>query len=173
MRFFKGLLGGHVRLGWEHAHSAWAHPEPVQKLTHLRRLAGNSREGFDASRCLRHGGRRTLAKLGFDRRAVWMQGTARPTRLKVFQLLDPAGDIGVEIAMEARFGNPTQPWDITIGNPLTTQIEGFHAHLDARLRMMVPPIAQCFDVSFLKRDLEHLETPYARVGLHLTIPTLT
>jgi hypothetical protein len=42
------------------------------------------------------------AKLGFDRHAVGMEGTMRPTRIVVFQLLDPAGDIGVELAMEAR-----------------------------------------------------------------------
>jgi hypothetical protein len=114
-----------------------------------------------------------LAKLGFDRRAVWLQGAARPTRREVFQLLDPAGDIGVEIALKARFGNSTQPRDLTMGHPLTTPIESFHAHLDAGLRMMVPPIVQCFDVSFVKCDLDHLETPYARVGRHLTISTLT
>jgi hypothetical protein len=96
---------------------AWAHPEPVQKLPHLRRLAGNPRKGFDSGCHFRHGGRRMLAKLGFDRRPVWMQGTARPTRLAVFQLLDSAGAIGVAITMEARFGHPTQSRDIAIGNP--------------------------------------------------------
>jgi hypothetical protein len=113
-----------------------------------------------------------LAKLGFDRRAVWGEGTARPMRLEVFQRLDPAGDIGVEIAMEARFGHPTQPRDVAIGDPLTAQLEGFHAHVYARVGMMEPPGAQRFDVSLAKRDLDHLRTPDARVGLHLTIPTL-
>jgi hypothetical protein len=41
------------------------------------------------------------------RHAVWVEGTAQPTWLQVFQLLDPAGDIGAELAMESRFGNPT------------------------------------------------------------------
>ena len=74
--------------------------------------------------------------------------------------------------MEARFGHPTQPRDIAIGDPLTAQIEGFHAHLDARVRMLKPPIAQGFDVSFVTHDLDHLATTDARVGLHLTSPTL-
>jgi hypothetical protein len=50
MRFFKGLLGGHVRLGREHAHAAWSHPAHVQNLAHLRRLAGHPGEGFDPGR---------------------------------------------------------------------------------------------------------------------------
>jgi hypothetical protein len=172
MSFYKGLWGGHVRLGQEHAPFAWAHPEPVQKLPHLRRLAGNPREDFDSGRHFRHGGRRMLAKLGFDRRPVSMQGTARPTRLAVFQLLDPAGAIGVEITMEARFGHPTQSRDIAIGNPLTAQLEGCHAHLDARRRMLVPPRVSGFDVSFVTYVLDHLATTDARVGLCLTSPTL-
>jgi hypothetical protein len=47
------------------------------------------------------------AKLGFDHHAVGREGPVRSTRIEVFQLLDPIGDIGVELAMEARFGNPT------------------------------------------------------------------
>jgi hypothetical protein len=43
-------------------------------------------------------------------------------RLEVFQRLDPAGDIGVKIAMEARFAHPTQPRHVAIGDPLTAQI---------------------------------------------------
>jgi hypothetical protein len=46
------------------------------------------------------------AKLAFDRHAVWVEFTARPSRLVVSQLLDPAGDIDVELAMEARSGIP-------------------------------------------------------------------
>jgi hypothetical protein len=113
-----------------------------------------------------------LAKLGFDRRAVGVEGTTRPMWLEVLQLLDPAGDIGVEIAVEACFGHPTQPRDVALGNPLTAQLDGFHAHLEARVGVMEPPVAQRFDVSLATRDLQHLRTPYAGVGLHLTIPTL-
>ena len=39
--------------------------------------------------------------------AVWVEFTARPSRLEVFQLLDPAGDIDVELVMEVRSGNCT------------------------------------------------------------------
>jgi len=139
MRFFKGLLGGHVRLGREHAHAAWSHRAHVQNLAHLRWLAGHPGEGFDPGRCFRHGGGRMLAKLGFDCRAVWVEGAARPAWLEVFQRLDPAGDIGMERAMEARFGNPTQPHDVAIGDLLTAHIEGIHAHLDARIGVMELP----------------------------------
>jgi hypothetical protein len=93
------------------------------------------------------------AKLGFDRHAVWVEGTARPTWLQVFQLLDPAGDIGVELAMEARFGNPTSPWDVSIGDPLIAQIGVLHAHLEVWIGMMEPPAAQNFDVSVTKHAL--------------------
>jgi hypothetical protein len=44
--------------------------------------------------------------------------------------------------------------------------------LEARVGVMEPPVAQRFDVSLATRDLQHLRTPYAGVGLHLTIPTL-
>jgi hypothetical protein len=81
---------------------AWSHPKHAQRLAHLRWIAGQSGESFDPSCRFRHGGRRMPAKLGFDRHAVGMEGTVRPTRIVVFQLLDPAGDIGVELAMEAR-----------------------------------------------------------------------
>jgi hypothetical protein len=105
------------------------------------------------------------AKLGVDRHAVGMEGTVRPTRIEVFQLLDPDGDIGIELAMEARFGNPTEPRDVAIGDPLTPQIEGLHAHLEVRIGIMDPPAAQHFDVSLTKHALRHLRTPHARVCL--------
>jgi hypothetical protein len=98
-------VGAHVRLGREYAHSAWSHPEHIQKLVHLRGLAGIPGGGFDSGSHFRHGGGRMLAKLGFDRRAVWVEGTVRPTRLEVFQRLDSLADIGVAITMEARFGH--------------------------------------------------------------------
>ena len=120
------------------AHSAWSHPKHVQRLAHLRWIAGQSGESFDPNCRFRHGGRRMPAKLGFDRHAVGMEGTVRPTRIEVFQLLDPDGDIGIELAMEARFGNPTEPRDVAIGDPLTLQIEGLHAHLEVRIGMMGP-----------------------------------
>jgi hypothetical protein len=66
-------------------------------------LTSHAGEGFDSGGCFRDRGRRLLAKLGFERRAVGVEDTARPMRLEVFQLLDPTADIGVEIAMEARF----------------------------------------------------------------------
>jgi hypothetical protein len=48
--------------------------------------------------------------------------------------------VGPEIAMEAGFGNATQPWDVAIGHPLTAQIQGLHPHLHPRVGMMKPPI---------------------------------
>jgi hypothetical protein len=124
--FLKGLWSGHVRLGRERTHAAGSPPEHVQKLAHLRRLAGKPGEGSDSGCRFRHGGGRMLAQLGGDRRAVWVEDTARPMRLKVFQLLDPAGDIDVESAREARCGKPTPPRDIASGDPLPTQRTGVH-----------------------------------------------
>ena len=89
------------------AHSAWPHPKHVQRLAHLHWIAGHPGESFDPSCRFRHGGRQMPAKLAFDRHVVWVEFTARPSRLEVFHLLDPAGDIDVELAMEARSGNPT------------------------------------------------------------------
>jgi hypothetical protein len=88
-------LGGYVRLGREHTHATWSHPEHVEALAHLRWLTSHAGEGFDSGCCFRYRGRRLLAKLDFDRRAVGVEGTARPMWLEVFQLLDPAADMGV------------------------------------------------------------------------------
>jgi hypothetical protein len=69
------------------AHSAWFHPKHVQRLAHLHWIAGHSGESFHPSCRFRQGGRRMPAKIGFDRHAMGMEGTVRPTRLEVFQLI--------------------------------------------------------------------------------------
>lgn len=102
-----------------------------------------------------------------------VEGTARLPRLEVFQLFDPAGGIRLEIAMEARFGNATQPRDVARGDPLTAQVEGFHAHLDARIGMMKTPMLQRCNVGFAKRDLDHGRAPHGRVAINLAIATVT
>ena len=135
----------------------------------MTRQAG---EGVNAGGGCRDRGRRRLATRGCARRAVAVEGTARPLWLEVFPLLDPAADLGVERAMDARVGHPTPPRDVAMGDPLTAQLESLQAHVDARVGVMEAPVAQRFHVSLATRDVDHLRTPEARVGLHLTIPTL-
>jgi hypothetical protein len=111
-----------VGLGWDHAHFPGLHPESFQKLAHLRWLAGNPRQGFNPGRGLRNARGWPLPKLGLDRRAVLVEGAARSTRLAVLELLDAAGHIGLQIALEAGLGNATEPWDVMIRDPLTAQV---------------------------------------------------
>jgi hypothetical protein len=165
-------LGCHVRFGWEHAHFPGFHPQRVQKLPHLGRLAGNPGEGFDPGRRFRHRRGWALPKLRVDRRTMGVEGTPRLTWLEVLQLLDPPGDIRLEITVEAGFGNAAQPWELPRGDPLTAQVEGFHPPLDPWVGMLKAPILQSFDVSCAKRDLEHCRAPCARMVLNRTRPTL-
>jgi hypothetical protein len=148
-------LGFNVGLGGKHAPLARVHAEGVQALAHLRRLAGNPGESLNPGCRFRHRGGRLLPKLGFDRRPVAMEGTARPPRLEVFQWLDAPCHVGLEITLEAGCGNAAQPRDIARGDPLTASIEGFHAPLDPWVGMMKSPMLQRLDVGFTKRDFDH------------------
>jgi hypothetical protein len=165
-------LGFNVGLGGKHAHLARFHAEGWQELAHLRRLAGNPGESLSPGCRFRHRGGRRLPKLGFARRPVAMEGTARPPRLEVFQWLDSPGHVGLEITMAAGFGNAAQPRDIARGDPLTASIAGFHAHVDPWVGMLTSPRPQRLDVGFTTRDVDHRCVPSARVGIHLTSPTL-
>ena len=62
--------------------------------------------------------------------------------LDALQLCDPARHVRLEIAMETRLGNPTQPQDLGTSHALTAQVEGFHPHLHPWVRMLKPPIPQ-------------------------------
>lgn len=165
-------MGFHVRFGRDHAHFPGFHPEGFQKLPHLGRLAGNPGEGFDPGRRFRHRRGGALPKLRLDGGTMGVEGTPWLPWLEVLQLLDPPGDIRLEIPMEAGFGNATQPRDLPRGDPLTAQVEGFHPPLDPWVGMPKAPILQGFDVSFAKRDLEHCRAPRARMVLNHTGPTL-
>ena len=101
-----------------------------------------------------------------------VEGTPWLTRLEVFQRFEPPGGIGFEIAMDARVGNATPPRDVAIGHPLTAQIQGFHAHLEARIGMLKPPIPQRGNVRFAKRDLDHGRAPHVSIAIHLALATL-
>jgi hypothetical protein len=50
-------------------------------------------------------------KVGCQRGAVVGQFTVRMITSDAFQLCDPAGHVGLEIAMETGFRNPPQPQD--------------------------------------------------------------
>ena len=172
-QFFSRLLGVDVDLGGEHPHFAGLPAKGFQKLPHLGRLTGNAGEGFDPRCVFRHCHRWPLPKLGADRRAMLVEGTSWLTWLKVFQLFETPGGICLEIAMEARFGHATQPRDVAISNLLTAPIEGFHAHLEARIGMPKPPIPQRGNVRFAKRDLDHGQAPHVSIAIHLTLATLS
>jgi hypothetical protein len=133
-------LGFDVRLRGDHPDFARFHPQRFQKLPHLGGLPCNPRQGFDPGRRFRHGRGRPLLQLGLDRRAVRVESATGLTRLAVLELLDAPGYVGLEVAMEARFGNATQPQDVTIGHPLAAQVEGLHAHLHPWVGMLKPPI---------------------------------
>src|SRR5919108_3609367 len=127
--FFKGLLGFHVSLGWDHAHCPRSHPQRLQKLSHLRRLAYNPCQFGDLGGGFGHRRGWMLLKIGCQRQPMLCQFALRPIMLNLFQRLDPACHIRAEITMEARFGNATQPYNVTIGHALTAQVEGFHPYL--------------------------------------------
>jgi len=133
-------LHGGIGLGGEHADFPWLHSQVLQKLSHLGRLAHNPGQGGNPRGGFRHRRGRPLPKLGLDRRAVRVKRTTWPARLEVLELFNAPAHIGFEIAMEARFGNATQPRDVTIGDPLTAQIEGLHAYLDPWIGMLKPPM---------------------------------
>jgi hypothetical protein len=148
------------------------HAEGLQKLPHLGRLAGNPGAGCDPRRRFRHRRGRPLPKLGVDRRTVLVEGTAWLTRLKVFQLFDTACGIRLEIAMEARFRNATEPRDLACGDSVTASVASFHTHLDARIGMLKTPILQCGNVRFVTRDLEHGRAPHVCGAIHLAMATV-
>jgi hypothetical protein len=99
--------------------------------------------------------RADAAEIGGSRQAILVEGTAWQLRLVVLQRLDATHPIGEEMAMEAGFGDATQPQDVAIGRPWTAQIEGFHVHRHPRIGMMKPPISQCGDFGFVQGDLHH------------------
>src|SRR5256885_17153969 len=74
--------------------------------------------------------------------------------------------------MEAGFGDTTQPQDVAIGHPMTTQVEGFQAHLYPRIGMMKPPMPQRGDFSFGTSHLDHRRGPSAREVINRTLPIL-
>jgi hypothetical protein len=148
-------LGFNVGLGGKHAHLARFQAKGWQELAHRRRLAGNPGESLNPGCRFRHRGGRLLPNLGFDRRPVAMEGTARPPRLEVFQWLDSPGNVGLERTMAAGLGNAAQPRTIARSDPLTASIEGFHAHLEPWVGMMQSPMPQRPDVGFTTRDFDH------------------
>jgi hypothetical protein len=148
-------LGFHVRLGRDHPHLHGFHPQRSQKLPHLRRLAGYPGQLFDLGRCFSYPSGWMLLKIGFYRCAVFLQFTLRMIMLDVSQLLNPAPHVRFQIAMEARFGNAAQPKDVTIGDLLTSQVNGLHPHLHPRVGMMKAPIPQRLYVIFAKGYLDH------------------
>jgi hypothetical protein len=85
------------------------------------------------------------------------QFTVRTIVIDALQLLDPARHIRLEIAMQARVGNPTQPQALAISHPLTPQVEGVHAHLHPRVGRLKPPISPCRHVPFGKDILSIVE----------------
>jgi hypothetical protein len=86
----------------------------------------------------------------------------------LLQLLKTASHVCLEVAMEARLRNATQPQNVLIGHPLTAQVESLHAYLHPWVRMLKPPIPQCFDVRCAKIDRDHGQGPSARVDVNLT-----
>lgn len=57
--------------------------------------------------------------------------------------------------METGFGNPTQPQNLTISDPLTAQIESLQPHLYTGVGMMESPMPQRLNVRFAKGNLDH------------------
>jgi hypothetical protein len=157
-------LGVHVGLGGDHADGPRLHPQRSQKLPHLGGLAHHPGDFGDLRRGFCHCRRRMLLPVGFTRGAVVGQFTLWTIMIEALQLFDPARHVRLEIARETRVGNPPQPQDLTIGNPWTPQVQGFHAHLHPRVGMLKPPIPQRGDVLFAQTTLDHRRAP--RLSLH-------
>jgi hypothetical protein len=100
-----------------------------------------------------------------------VQSAAGPTRREGFELLEAPGHLGVEVALAARVREATQSQDVAIGDRLTAQVDGFHAHVHPRVRRLKPPIAPCLNVRLAKADLEHRREPPVRLIRNLTRPT--
>ena len=117
--FFKSLLCFHVRLCRDHPDLPRLHAQCPQQYPYLCRLAYHARQFRNLGGGFRHRRRRVLLKVGFEDRPMWRQFTLGPIVIDLFQLLDPTCHIRVEIAMEARFRNTTQPDNVMRGDPLT------------------------------------------------------
>jgi hypothetical protein len=91
-----------------------------------------------------------------------VQSAAGPTRREGFELLEAPGHIGVEVAMAARFREATQSQDVAIGDRLTAQVDGFHAHVHPRVRRLKPPIAPCLSEPYPQPHEAHSITELSK-----------
>jgi hypothetical protein len=170
-RVFNRLVGRDVRLGWDHPHWARLPPQRFPNLPHLRGPTHHPSQGLNPGGRCRDSCWRPRLKRGLARRPMVVQSAAGPTRREGFELLEAPGHLGVEVALAARVREATQSQDVAIGDRLTAQVDGFHAHVHPRVRRLKPPIAPCLNVRLAKADLEHRREPPVNLIRNLTRPT--
>jgi hypothetical protein len=170
-RFFTRLLGVDVGLGWEPTHCPGWHAKGFQERPPRGRLAGPPGAGGHPCRRFCHRRRRSRPKLGVDRRAMLVAGTAWLPQLEVLQLFEPSRGIRLERAMEAGVGHATQAWAVTRGDPLTAPGESFQAHLEARIGRLKMPLPPRYHVRFAQRDRDPGRAPHGSVAINLALAT--
>lgn len=131
-------------------------------MAHLGRFTRDPRQGFNLGGGFGYRRGRLLLEIGLQRRAVGLQLTLWPIMIETLELLDPTSGVRGQIAMEAGFRDPTQPHYLAIGDPLTTQVQGFQPHLHAGIGMMETPVPQGLNVVCAKGNLEHGCTPWLK-----------